>query len=60
VRLNDNTGDYEVHLVPGEGTIDFGALFAKLSALGYGDWFSLGFGDEGDKLRVRDWFVTLL
>ena len=23
VRLNDNMGEYEIHLVPGEGTIDF-------------------------------------
>ncbi|MCZ6678803.1 MAG: sugar phosphate isomerase/epimerase [Candidatus Poribacteria bacterium] len=60
VRLNDNRGDYEVHLVPGEGTVDFEALFGRLSADGYPGWFSLGFGDEADKLRVRDWFVSLL
>ncbi len=60
VRLNDNSGDYEIHLVPGEGTIDFRALFGQLSALSYTGWFSLGFGDEADKLRVRDWFETLL
>ena len=60
VRLNDNRGDYEVHLVPGEGTIDFPALFVQLRRLGYRGWFSLGFGDEADKLRVRDWFATLL
>ena len=60
VRLNDNRGDYEVHLVPGEGTIDFDDLFARLKALGYSGWFSLGFGNEADKLRVRDWFVNLL
>ena len=60
VRLNDNTGDYEVHLVPGEGNIDFEALFAALGGAGYSSWFSLGFGDEADKSRVRDWFLTLL
>ena len=60
VRLNDNTGDYEVHLVPGEGTIDFDALFARLKAAGYSGWFSLGFGNEADKLRILDWFGTLL
>lgn len=60
VRLNDNTGEYEVHLVPGEGTIDFADLFAELRRRGYNGWFSLGFGDEADKVRVRDWFATLL
>ena len=60
IRLNDNHGDYEVHLVPGEGTIDFPALFERLKAKGYEGWFSMGFGDEADKIRVRDWFGTLL
>jgi sugar phosphate isomerase/epimerase len=60
VRLNDNRGDYEVHLVPGEGTIDFPALFDKLRQRGYTGWFSLGFGNDADKIRVRDWFEGLL
>ena len=60
VRLNDNRGDYEIHLVPGEGNIDFAALFAALRTAGYAGWFSLGFGDEADKVRVREWFAGLL
>lgn len=60
VRLNDNTGEYEIHLIPGEGNIDFPALFARLNELGYQGWFSLGFGGPEDKVRVRDWFATLL
>ena len=60
VRLNDNTGEYEIHLIPGEGNINFEAVFARLKDLGYSDWFSLGFGNEADKVRVRDWFATLL
>jgi len=60
VRLNDNKGEYEVHLVPGEGTIDFSALFSELGQRGYEGWFSLGFGDDTDKVRVRDWFAGLL
>ena len=60
VRLNDNTGEYEVHLVPGEGNIDFPALFGRLEKEGYEGWFSLGFGDEADKIRVRDQFEKLL
>jgi protein FrlC len=60
VRLNDNNGDYEVHLVPGEGNIDFPALFARMRELGYSGWFSLAFGGDADKLRVRDWFEMLI
>ena len=60
VRLNDNTGEYEIHLVPGEGTIDFAALFAQLKERGYEGWFSLGFGDDADKVRVRDEFARYL
>ena len=60
VRLNDNNGDYEVHLVPGEGNIDFAALFGALRDAGYEGWFNLGFGGEADKIRVKDWFTGLL
>lgn len=60
VRVNDNTGEYEVHLVPGEGTIDFPELFKRVEAGGYRGWYNLGFGDESDKIRVKDWFETLL
>ncbi|MBM3813121.1 MAG: sugar phosphate isomerase/epimerase [Acidimicrobiia bacterium] len=60
VRLNDNKGDYEIHLVPGEGNIDFPALFSDLRARGYKGWFSLGFGTDADKIRVRDWFAKLV
>ena len=60
VRLNDNTGEYEIHLIPGEGNIDFEGLFARLRELGYDGWFSLGFGNDADKVRVRDWFTSLL
>lgn len=54
VRLTDNTGEYEVHLVPGLGNIDFPDLFRRLDALGYTEWFSLDFGGDEDKVRIRD------
>ena len=60
VRLNDNNGQYEAHLVPGEGNIDFPALFARLRKENYLGWFSLGFGTENDKIRIRDQFEKLL
>ena len=60
VRLNDNTGEYEIHLIPGEGTIDFVDLFAQLKGRGYDGWFSLGFGNDADKVRIRDQFARYL
>jgi sugar phosphate isomerase/epimerase len=59
VRLADNTGEYEVHLVPGQGTMDFPALFWRLADLGYGGPFSLDFGAGADKVRLRDEWLTL-
>ncbi len=60
VRLNDNPGTHEVHLVPGEGTIDFTHVFRRLDRLGYRGPFSLDFGTDEDKLRVRDEFAARL
>ncbi len=60
VRVNDNTGEYEVHLVPGEGTIDFEALFSELKRRGYKGWFNLGFGNQADKIRIRERFERYL
>jgi sugar phosphate isomerase/epimerase len=59
VRLTDNTGEYEVHLVPGQGRIDFPDLFRRLAAAGYGGPFSLDFGTDEDKIRVRDEWLAL-
>ena len=34
VRLADNNGDYEVHLIPGEGTLDFSHLVTRVETAG--------------------------
>ncbi len=59
VRLTDNTGEYEVHLVPGQGTIDFPDIFRRLDRAGYGGPFALDFGADEDKVRVRDGWLGL-
>jgi sugar phosphate isomerase/epimerase len=59
VRLTDNTGEYEVHLVPGQGTIDFPDLFRRLDSAGYTGPFSLDFGGDEDKVRIRDQWLGL-
>jgi sugar phosphate isomerase/epimerase len=54
VRLADNTGEYEIHLAPGEGTIDFKALFDRLEGAGYAKHYTMAFGDDATKLAARD------
>jgi sugar phosphate isomerase/epimerase len=59
VRLADNTGEYEIHLPPGRGTIDFGALFRRLEGAGYRGHYMMAFGSDADKLAARDFFSAL-
>lgn len=54
VRLADNLGVKEVHLKPGEGNIDFAALFKRLESSGYRKHYTMAFGSLEDKLEVRD------
>jgi sugar phosphate isomerase/epimerase len=54
VRLADNRGAYEEHLFPGEGTLDFGAMFRRVEAGGYRGHYMLAFGSREDMLRGRD------
>ena len=57
VRLADNNGSYEIHQQPGEGTMDFGALFTKIEGLGYQGHYMNGFGTIDDMLAGRDYMV---
>jgi sugar phosphate isomerase/epimerase len=57
VRLADNLGDREVHLRPGEGNIDFAAMFRRLESSGYGKYYTMAFGSLEDKLAARETFA---
>jgi sugar phosphate isomerase/epimerase len=57
VRLADNTGEYEVHLNPGQGNINFEATFKRLEAAGYMHHYTMAFGSDQDKLAARDLFA---
>jgi sugar phosphate isomerase/epimerase len=54
VRLADSRGDYEQHLKPGEGTIDFGRMFRRIEGSGYRHHYMLAFGSWQDMLAGRD------
>ena len=57
VRLADNNGVYEIHQKPGEGTIDFGAMFKKIEGLGFKGHYTNAFGTLEDMLAGRDYMV---
>lgn len=57
VRLADNNGSYEIHQIPGEGTIDFGALFRKIEGLGFTGHYTNGFTTLSDMLQGRDYMI---
>lgn len=51
VRLNDNRGVREEHLMPGEGTIDFEHLFDRLESMGYTGPLTVALGSVEDSLE---------
>ena len=57
VRLADSHGRYEQHLRPGEGTIDFARLFARIEGGGYRGHYTMAFGSLDDMLEGRERFV---
>jgi sugar phosphate isomerase/epimerase len=58
VRLADNLGDREVHLRPGEGNIDFAAMFRRLESAGFRGHYMNAFGSIDDMLKGRDYLVA--
>ena len=59
VRLADNNGEYELHMFPGEGIIDFGRMFLKLEGAGFEGLYTNAFGSLEDCLRGRDVLVDM-
>ncbi len=60
VRLADNRGDKEQHLLLGQGTIDFPSIFGKLEAAGYRGPYTMNYGAVDDMLRDRDYFAAMV
>jgi sugar phosphate isomerase/epimerase len=59
VRLADNRGEKEEHLKPGEGTIDFKAMFDQLESAGYDRHYMLAFGSIEDMQAGRETLLRL-
>jgi sugar phosphate isomerase/epimerase len=57
VRVADSHGRYEEHLRPGEGSIDFKRMFARIEGGGYRGHYMMAFGTLDDMLKGRDTLV---
>ena len=54
VRVADNNGEYEIHMRPGTGTVDFGDMFKRIEASGFKGHYMNGYGSLDDMLRGRE------
>jgi sugar phosphate isomerase/epimerase len=59
VRIADCRGTHEEHLKPGEGTIDFPAMFAAIEKSGYRGHYMQAFGSLDDMLEGRETLAGL-
>ncbi|HYC44978.1 MAG TPA: sugar phosphate isomerase/epimerase family protein [Burkholderiales bacterium] len=58
VRLADCwRNGHEVHLVPGKGDLDFGAMFKRIEGAGFKGQYTNAFGSLEDRLNARDYLV---
>ena len=57
VRFADNNGEYEIHMFPGEGIIDFADTFRRIEATGFSGHYMGSYGSLDDMIRGRDYLV---
>jgi len=57
VRMADNNGEYELHMQPGEGIIDWTDMFTRIEATGFTGHYMNAFGSLEDMLRGREFQV---
>ncbi len=57
VRLADNNGEFELHMFPGDGIIDFRDTFRRIEATGFTGHYMSSYGTMDDMLRGREYLV---
>ena len=57
ILVCDNRGQYEEHLYPGQGTMDFARLFQRLEGGGYTGPYMLTFGNREQKVSGREYLL---
>lgn len=59
VRLADNNGQYEIHMYPGTGIIDFTDMFRRIEATGFRGHYMQAYGTLEEMLRGREELVRM-
>ena len=57
VRVDDNNGEYEIHMKPGTGNVDFGEMFRLIESSGFMGHYMNGFGNLDDMLEEREYLL---
>lgn len=57
VRMADNNGEYELHMQPGDGIIDFTDMFTRVEATGYKGHYMSAYGSLDDMVTGREYLV---
>ena len=57
VRVADNNGEYEIHMKPGTGNVDFGEMFRLIESSGFTGHYMKGFGSLDDMLEGREYLL---
>lgn len=57
VRVADNNGEFELHMHPGTGTVDFTDIFRRLEASDFNGHYMCGWGTLEDMLEGREYLV---
>jgi sugar phosphate isomerase/epimerase len=57
VRVADNNGEYELHMHPGDGTVDFVDMFRRIEGAGFEGHYMCGWGTLDQMLAGRDYLV---
>ena len=54
IRVADNNGEYELHMHPGTGTVDFVDMFRRIEATGFDGHYMCGWGTIDMMLEGRE------
>jgi len=57
IRVADNNGEYEIHMQPGTGTVDFVDMFRRIEEAGFGGHYMCGWGTVEQMIEGREYLV---
>lgn len=57
IRVADNNGEYELHMHPGTGTVDFVDMFRRIEGAGFKGHYMCGWGTVEQMIEGREYLV---